>query len=176
MSASFETNYIKFATPADTQNLLLWSEDMSNAVWNKANIDITVNQANDIDGQPTLDEADYQWSNSNMYQQLAVTASTQYVFSWEAKRGTATAVTYRIYDSTHYSYIIAATDYYASINASTPVRISVPFTTPSGCLQVRLSLLYETVLTDGTVYVGRAQLRLNSHAEGYVKTEGATHP
>ena len=165
------------AAGGDYQNLLLYSEELDrSANWATSNVTIAANQANDGSGAATLERATFSWSTNDWRQTVAVTANTQYVFSFEAKRGTATGASYAIYNASGYAWIVASTSYYDAINSSTPTRISVSFTTPAGCTSVWCCALRDAPITSGTIFIGRAQLRLASHAEGYVKTTDTAVP
>jgi hypothetical protein len=165
--------------PGDYQNLLLWSEELdriAGSPWDTSNVTIAANLANDLNGEATLDRATFSWNTNDWRQTVTVSASTDYVFSFEAKRGTATAAAYAIYNLSGFSWIVATTSYYDDINADTPVRISVPFTTPVGCTSVWCCVLRDANATSGNMYAGRAQLRLASYPEGYIKTEDTAIP
>ena len=177
-------------------------------------------------------------SNSQaLGQTVSVTENTNYVFSFYAKKGTATAATYGIYNNTASTDIVSATSYYNSINinftttatgtsgqrtitvasaaglyvglsvtAATGVtlgtriigisgttitmsaansgtvsgsitfsdtnwqRISVPFTTPSGCTSVIVYPLWTIASGFGTTLLTGLQLELGSTATPYQVT------
>jgi hypothetical protein len=161
--------------PSCTQNLLTWSEELnrgSSTPWeDNGNVTVTaINSANDLNGQATLETLTITWSNALFgHPIISVTAGLTYRFSFEVKRGTATEMKYNIVNHNTYTDIVAPTSYYSQTNASTPVRVSVEFTAPTGCTQVELWILNGSS-ENGTLYVGRAQLETNGSC--YVKTEG----
>ena len=55
---------------------------------------------------------------SNVFQTVAVSPSTQYTFSFQAKAGTLATPQYSVYDATHGADIVSATSYASSINSS----------------------------------------------------------
>ena len=160
--------------PECTQNFVIWSEvldeDNGDDPWETVNLVTVANQANDLNGQLTLEQATFSWSSNWVRQLITVVAETTYRFSFEAKRGTATEAHYGIYDQNHFAFIIESTSYYDDINADNPVRIEVEFTTPSGCTSVYVGASYNTPVTEGTMFIGRCQLEENGSC--YIKTEG----
>jgi len=69
---------------------------------------------------------------------VTVSPSTQYTFSFYVQRGTATAMSYSVYNNTGSADIVASTNYFSSTTAVGWTRVSVTFTTPLGCTQVRV--------------------------------------
>ena len=87
------------------QNLVEYSEELDNAYWAKANITVVANQANDLEGNATLDELTMTAAAVNIRSYdggayTPVSASTTYRFSFDAKRGTSTKLEYSVYDWT----------------------------------------------------------------------------
>ena len=113
-------------------------------------------------------------SNSNVQyfgQQIDVASSTVYTFSFYARRGTASEVTYKIYDETNGVDIIAATSYYSTINANTWTRIVVTFTTPVGCEHLTVYPLWDIAVgLPGTVNVFGLQVEQGATASAYEPT------
>ncbi len=160
---------------ADYQNLLFYSEDLSNAYWVKQNVAILVDQENDLDGNTTLDRA----TTSDDYAKLfttdgagaiTVSASTTYKFEFDCKRGTMDALQWAVYDKSNSDYIVIYDSYYAQTAAAVQ-RVVLEFSTPEGCTNIWIDPLCNSG-TQGTVFIGRLQLRESSHPEGYIKTEG----
>jgi hypothetical protein len=69
-------------------------------------------------------------------QQVAVTANTQYIFSFYAKNNGGTAANYSAYDVTHSANIVPSTSYFSQINSTSWTQVSVTFTTPAGCTSI----------------------------------------
>jgi len=73
-----------------------------------------------------------------LYQDIAVEASKVYELSFFARGSGAVGGKYAIYDVTHASYILAATA--TGITGATYTRKSTVFTTPAGCINIRIEL------------------------------------
>ena len=160
--------------PECNQNLVLWSEVMDedglDNPWVTTNITSLANQANDLNGDLTLERMTFTWNDNWLYQTVIVIANTTYRFSFEAQRGTALEAHYAIYDNDHFDFIVATTSYYAAINGVTPTRIEIEFTTPVGCTSVRVCPSRATPVNVGNMFIGRCQLEENGSC--YIKTEG----
>ena len=82
-----------------------------------------------------------------------VSANTQYVFSFYAKKGTAGNVTCGIYDNTNGANIVNPVSYVSLLSDTTLVRISLAFTTPANCTSVSVfPVWYGTDYGSVTVY------------------------
>ena len=170
------------------KNLLLYSENQSNAVWVKGSgttvvpeFDGTavVNYTNPVNN--TISWYTEYSPTSDLFtttlvspvpalgQTLTVTPNTTYTFSFHAKSGTATAVTYGIYDKTNAATIVAPTGYYSQLNKSTFTRITSTFTTNSTCTSITVYPLW-TGTSVGTVTIFGTQLELGNTASIYQKT------
>jgi hypothetical protein len=155
------------------QNLVLYSEQIDNAAWTKWNITVTAGAVPDVAGSATMDTVSQTGAYGVLSQDITVIQNVHYTFSFDAQRGTSTGAYYRIYDITNGANIKAATSYYASINGSTPTRLSYNFTAPAGCTSVRLYLA-TSVNGTGTSYIGRAQLAVNGAK--YIVTTSSNEP
>jgi hypothetical protein len=153
-----------------TMNLLIYSEVLSNGVYEVQNETITDNQANDLEGNNTLESCNAFWDNMLIRQSVTVTGNTTYRFSFDAQRGTATAVWYRIFGANDsWANIVEPTNYYNSINASTPTRISIEFTTPANCTHLHVEPVADIASgARGTTFIGRLQLESNGSC--YIET------
>jgi Carbohydrate binding domain len=111
-------------------------------------------------------------SSNYLRQQVSVSASTTYTFSFYAKAGTMSPDKYSIVDNTHSADIVAATSYAASGSWQ---RFSVTFTTPAGDTSILVYPIRDSGGTStGTVYLWGAQLVPGSSTEPYVPTQAAT--
>jgi len=144
-------------TPAP-QNLLLYSNDFSNAVWGSDGEAVTMpNSMLDVDGVQKLAEVTTPNIFTRLYQVSEVTPTLQYYFSFECRRGTMTNLNYLIHDYSNSSEIISHTSYYAQTSATETQRIVIQFTAPAGCVSVGLNIINNSEQM-GTVYLGKAQL------------------
>lgn len=168
-------NYINgqwcvLAEPAAT-NLCLHSESMNNAAW----IKVPTVTADSIAAPTTLVTADmltYAGAGS-IYQTIAVSASTNYVFSYYVKLGTRVNNRYAIYCATTATFFVPST---VAVGPSTSgwTRVVVPFTTPSTCSSIRVYPdRADTTWNTGTTYIWGCQLELGTVATSYIATTTA---
>lgn len=152
-------------------NLLTYSEEFDNGAWSKNDTTVTANQVTAPDGTLTGDLATFNGNGSCFLRNsVTVTALTQYTFSFYAKKGTATNLGYSVYNATSGGDIVASTSYYSQINSSTWTRVSVTFTTPSGCTSIFVYTERGLATTGTTAYFWGAQVNIGSSANAYVKT------
>lgn len=163
------------AAPAALENIILWSEDLTNDVWvHDAAIAHTANQANDVDGNPTMElltatAADY----ASIRQSFTAETSTEYEVSFDVIRGTFATAICQVYEDGGTYATLLNWNYYAETSASVG-RISNTFT--CGATATLVIKIWITGSGNGTIYLGRAQIRQTSSAEGYIKTEGSIEP
>ena len=105
-----------------------------------------------------------------MRTQCDVIASSNYTWSFYAKKGTSTDITYRVYDVSNGSNIVSPTNYYSQLSTDWE-RVSLNFTTPSGCTSVFVYLTSDSVEI-GDIFLWGAQLEQQTQAETYAKTTG----
>jgi len=153
-------------------NLCLYSQDINNATWV---LSVATKSAGptspELSSASTIVQADT--DTGGVYQLITVAASTTYTASWWAKSdATSTDASYRIYDNIGLTNIIAQTSYFSSINQSTWTRISVTFTTPVGCVAVRIyPLSGRTAVTNsGRAAIWGVQLEQTSYMTSYIPT------
>jgi hypothetical protein len=102
---------------------------------------------------------------------ITVTPSTQYTFSFWAKRGTMTSMKYKVRDTTNNLDLIALTEYQGSINSSTWTQITATFTTSASTSTVYCALLLDSASV-GTALFDSVQLEQGSFATTYIPTFG----
>ena len=155
-------------------NLALYSEQFDNASWLKGNTTATANTTISPDGTTNADTITIQTtSGNNLRQNITVTANTTYTFSFYALRGTATDLRYSVFNFSGGSDIVAVTSYYSQTNSTTWSRITVTFTTPTGCTSIGVYPVRDATST-GTFFIYGAQLELGAYPTTYIPTTSAT--
>lgn len=106
----------------------------------------------------------------SLQQDIAVVASTQYTMSFYVKAADSGAThQHRVYDLSNANYIYAATNYTPGATWS---RVSVTFTTPVGCVSIRLFFMYLSA-ADEDLYFWGAQLEATATASLYKPTRAS---
>jgi hypothetical protein len=155
-------------------NLITYSEDFSQSDWVKTGLTVNVNQITSPYGGLNADEVDITTANAHyLFDTISVSASTNYTFTFYVKKGTATDVSYSILNATNFTNIVNTTSYFNEISDTDWTRISVEFTTPSGCTSIRTYPLRDGS-SIGTVYIWGAMLEQNQVASSYIPTNGST--
>jgi hypothetical protein len=160
------------------ENRLKYSEELNSDAWFKQNIGVNDEAAMDGAFNNTMEMINciYPYS-AFIFQTLNVRPGQTYRFSWDVKRGTSTKFMYGVYNSTAYNFITSPTDYYNQTSSSVQ-RVSITFTTPPGCVEVKVFPFSYTTDTaaaaqpsTGTLYLGRMQVDSTGTAS-YVTTAG----
>ncbi len=103
-------------------------------------------------------------------QEISVTPGTDYTFSFYAKRGSATEVTYGIYDLTNETDIVPASSYYNNINATLWSRITTTFNTGTATV-INAFMLWDIATgSPGSVHIFGPQLDIGTSAKVYDPT------
>lgn len=109
-------------------------------------------------------------SSAYLGQVLSVTSNTTYTASFFAKRGTATGLSYSVYDYTNSSAIVSPTSYYNQ-TTSTFTKISVSFVTGSDTSQVAFYPIWTIDSGQpGSVYLAAPQVQTGSVSSAYDAT------
>jgi hypothetical protein len=154
-------------------NLVTRSEDFSDSSWFKnANTSVSVNTATSPTGENNATTLTISTAFPALYDTITTTASTDYTFTFYVKNKNISDITYRVYDASNAADIISPTSYYSQIGDDW-TRISISFTTPSGCLSTRVYLCSDNSGV-GEVYIWGAQVEEGSYATSIIKTEGST--
>lgn len=153
-------------------NLCLQSASLVTAPWGMANVS-SIGAATSPAGDATAVTLNVTATSHYVRQAVTVVASTSYVFSFWAKRGTHADPSYSVYNISGAAAILAATSYYAQINSSTWTRVSVVFTTPAGCTSIYIYPLRDSA-TIGTTHLWGMQLEAGTSATSYIPTTTAS--
>jgi hypothetical protein len=107
---------------------------------------------------------------------IAVTPSTQYTWSFDARNNGGTAAALSVYCDTSESDIVPVTAYIGQLNSAGWVRVSQTFTTPANCDYINVYFLRDSgVATPGgsvDLYVARPQLEVGPRFTSYSATRG----
>jgi hypothetical protein len=154
---------------SDQKNLSSYTEDFNSVGWQKAGNTVTVDTTIAPDGTTTADTVNTTSAGANyLAQQINVTPSTSYVFSFYAIKGTNSTPKYRVYNNSGSADIVAETSYGSLINTSTWTRVTVSFSTPTNCTSLSIYLLANGFA--GTTILWGSQLEIGSTATTYQKT------
>ena len=149
--------------PAPNPNLLLWSEELQQAVWTATDCTVTANQANDSQGQPTLDRLAFaELGSIGQTADVAATAGATVTASPEIN---ATPQTYTVtgtFDSSPYTFSV-------ELSAAVELQIQIAILRSGGFLRV---LIRDLNGEAPTIFAGRAKLEQSATATAYIKREG----
>jgi len=178
----FESHTSGEVTPMQTAsrtNLIPYSNEFTNSGGSgwilHSDYTLTANNIVSPDGTQNATKVTLPAGNGALRTHLmSVSPNTSYVFSFFAKRGTASEMKYRVFDYTDpYVDIVSKTSYYSQTNTDTWVRIEVPFTTSSATNVISLYIDSDGQ-GDGYFYAYGAQLEQDGFASAYIPTSGST--
>lgn len=151
-------------TSSTPQNLILWSEVLTNAIYFFSGLSVTDNISGD------LDEVNVTSGTSYIRQHFTSVPGTTYYFSFEAQlpaSGAIPDVSYSVYDWSNGANIIAPTSYYSSIS-TTVTRVTFSFTAPAGCTDTGVYMVRDPFAT-GIVWIGKVWVYTGT-GKSYVTT------
>jgi hypothetical protein len=151
-------------------NVLTYSEQLGNAVWNKYLTTITENNIVSPSGYQDADLAT-STAGGDMKNILTLATSTTYTASFYVKKGTAADAQYRVYNFDAAVNVVPATSYISQTSTSDWSRISFTFTTGATGTSYGIYLLENS--SAGTMYFWGAMLEAGSYATSYCPTLGA---
>lgn len=164
---SFATSYIP-TYYATTTNLCQQSNFLATSPW------IAIGSATAINNSSIAPDGTFTAStitttnNLHGYRQpITVTANTTYTWSFYAKLGTMPTASYSVYNITQSTELVVATSYTSKVNANGWSRISVTFTTPTGCTSVGCYPIRDSQST-GTIFIWGCQLETGNTANIFV--------
>tara|TARA_R100001443_G_scaffold10886_1_gene20570 strand:+ start:76 stop:1266 length:1191 start_codon:yes stop_codon:yes gene_type:complete len=156
-------------------NLLTYSTGLPSGGWAGSGFAWGANSVVAPDGTTTGNLIEDFGGTSYAFNDLTLSASTSYSFSFYAKRGTATQMKYYAISLDNSSTLISQTDFYPLTNSSTWTRISSSFTTDASTTSVRI--YYRYVTSGGTFALWGLQLEQHTAdinmETSYIPTAGA---
>lgn len=155
----------------NSTNLVIQSNNFSAGGWNAGNLSVTSNNTTSPEGKVNASKITTTNASHFLYFDFTTTASTVYTFSFFAKRGTMSDLKYRVRDLSNVADIIAPTSYYSQTSSQYWERISVSFTTPSGCTSTRVYPVSNSGVL-GTMFLYGCQVEQESYATSYIPTSG----
>jgi len=156
-------------------NLVEYSEYFESNTWvTSSGYTLTANATISPDGSKNAYKIQVGTLGGFLRNFTSVSSSTNYVFTFYAKRGSATDMKYRVYDHTNATDIIYKTSYYSQTSTTDWVRIEVPFTTGATTLGVSVYIDSDSQ-GNGYYYAYGAQLEQDATYEtSYIPTYGVS--
>jgi hypothetical protein len=149
------------------QNLLLRSEDFSNASWGKTSVTVTANSTTAPDGTTTADTLAATATDSACFQGVTTSSvGLTYTFSVYLRADSATNISIAFYDTPTYNVTLAA----CAVTTSWQ-RFSVTRTLASSATGIQATIGGNNTFSTGeSVYAWGAQVEVGSTVNTYIPT------
>ena len=149
------------------QNLVVRSEDFSNASWGKTSVTVTTNTTTAPDGTTTADTLAATSANSACFQGVTTSSvGLTYTFSVYLRADSATNISIAFYDTPSYNSTLVA----CAVTTSWQ-RFTVTRTLGSGSTGIQATIGGNSTFSTGeSVYAWGAQVELGSTANTYIPT------
>ncbi len=153
-------------------NLITYSEDFEGVGWTLGAGLISSNTTDILSPEGVYNSTKISSASyiSVYYSGISVTPSTQYTFSFYAKKGDFDNAKLAVYDGTNSSFISVDISY--SVTDTQWTRIEHTFTTPAGCTDIRIYPMRG--VSSGSIYFWGAQVEQQSYATSYIPTSGTS--
>ena len=165
-----DTDKLGILTNSALTNLLLWSEDFTNAVWTKTTMTVTANNIDSPDGFRSADKLTAGAANDYIAQTFTTVAATQYTLSYWPREETVGATGRLIFYDETGSVELASQVF--TCDGTWEQRIDVTATTNGG--QISSSFRVEIDTSGESINAWGAQVTLGDGACAYIRTTSTT--
>ena len=142
-----------------SQNYVTYSEQLDNAIWVMQNTAVTATDTlPDLDGNMTM-ESLFRTANAGVFSQvLTVVPLTDYVISFDVRRGTMANASIRVRNQiAGVDLTVTGNNYWSQTSTTETVRVTATFSTPANCTSIRFYPIQGTT-SIGNMIFGRFQI------------------